>query len=259
MLQEIVASKRLELIATKAAVPLEEVLRGIPSEAPPGFATALTGRDVNIIAEIKYRSPSRGDFNCRFQFKELAGIYAEHGAAAISVLTESRYFSGKLEYLSTLSKELPETPLLRKDFIVDRYQVAESRAAGAAACLFIVSCLCDEELKNLLAYGRELGLEALVEVHDLFELDRAMEAEAPVIGVNNRDLKTFSVNVQTSFDVARRMEGEEGPVLVSESGIDDPSQIAELHDAGFSAFLIGSALMEAEDPGAALLKLRGRG
>lgn len=259
MLEEIVAHKRTELEKTRASAPLEEVLSRFPQRPPAGFADALRGPQVNIIAEVKYRSPSRGSFGCEIPFQELAGIYVENGAAAVSVLTDSRYFEGKLEYLRGISREHPSTPLLRKDFIVDPYQVAESRAEGASAYLLIVASLTVGELKSLIAYGRDLDLAALVEVHDPSELDRAVEAGARLIGVNNRNLKTFDVDLGVSFDLARRLEGEEGFLLVAESGIDEPSQIAELRDAGFSAFLVGSSLMGAQDPGARLRYLRGAG
>jgi len=257
MLQEIVANKRNELVETKASLPLEEVLSRFPESPPVSFAAALSQAGVNIIAEVKYRSPSRGSFDCSIPFQEIAEIYVENGAVAISVLTESKYFSGKLEYLSGIGEKFPATPLLRKDFIVDPYQVAESRAAGASAYLLIVSSLSDGELCSLIAYGEEVELSALVEIHEPAELERAIEAGAKLIGVNNRNLRTFEVDLRTSFDIARRLEGEEGFTLIAESGINEPSQIQELQDAGFRGFLVGSALMESPDPGGKLRYLRG--
>jgi indole-3-glycerol phosphate synthase len=189
----------------------------------------------------------------------VARLYSENKAAAVSVLTERNYFAGDIRFLDEIEKELPELPLLRKDFIVDRYQVAETRRSPASAYLLIVSCLSEEELAGLIDYGRELNLDALVEVHDPYELEIAVEQGARTIGVNNRNLKTFEVRVETSFEIARRMEGEEGFLLVSESGIETHSQVLELRDAGFSAYLIGSSLMNSEHPGQRLRELQGEG
>jgi indole-3-glycerol phosphate synthase len=259
ILDEIVASKREELIETMRVCPLEEVLVGISEEAPVSFTSVLDGGGINIIAEIKYQSPSHGAFQCQLPPQQVARLYSENGAAAVSVLTESKYFAGDLRFLEEIDQELPELPLLRKDFIVDRYQVAETRKSRASAYLLIVSCLSRGDLKDLIAYGRELNLDALVEVHDPYELEIAVEQGAHTIGVNNRNLKTFEVKVEISFDIARRMEGEEGYLLVSESGIESHSQILELRDAGFSAYLIGSRLMNSESPGERLRELRGEG
>ena len=177
----------------------------------------------------------------------------------MSVLTEQSYFAGDLSFLDEIDRELPQLPLLRKDFIVDRYQVAETRRSPASAYLLIVSCLSKGELAGLIDYGRELDLETVVEVHDLYELEIAMEQGAQIIGVNNRDLETFEVSVKTSFNIARRMEGEENYLLISESGIETSSQVLELRDAGFNAFLVGSSLMDSDSPGQRLKELRGQG
>lgn len=259
VLEEIVAHKRVELAEAKARLPLEKLMRQLSPETPASFSSVLTRTGVNIIAEIKYRSPTHGPFSCQLPFAELADLYAENGAAAVSVVTEQEYFSGELEYLKEIHREHPDLPLLRKDFIVDPYQVVESRINGASAYLLIVSCLSDGELRGLISRGVDLEFDPLVEVHDIAELERAVEGGARIIGVNNRDLRTFSVNLDISFDIAKRMEGVEGFLLISESGISEISQIRELRDAGFSGFLVGSTLMEADDPARTLRELRGEG
>jgi indole-3-glycerol phosphate synthase len=257
MLDRIVASKKQELIQTKENVPLEKLLGRIPEQPPVSLRSALAQPGVNIIAEIKYKSPSRGEFACQLPCLDLAGIYSENGAVALSVLTEKSYFSGDLSFLQEIAKEKPDLPLLRKDFIVDPYQVVEARSSGACAYLLIVSCLSEQQLKSLIHYGQEFQLDALVEVHDPFELEKALKGGARIIGVNNRNLQTFEVDLDTSFDIARRMEGERGHTLISESGIKEHSQIAELQDAGFQGLLVGSILMDSSDPGEKLRQLRG--
>ena len=258
MLEEMVSRKREELELVKQVTPAQELLRQLPKNSPASFQAALNREDINIIAEIKYRSPSHGPFACQMDPVEVAKIYSEAGAVAISVLTEQHYFAGKLQFLEDIHGELPQMPLLRKDFILDYYQVLEARLKGASAYLLIVSSLSVEELSSLISSGQEHELDALVEVHNLFELDRAVSAGARVIGVNNRNLKTFEVNIGTSFDIARRLEGEDHYILVSESGIQEHTQIAELKDAGFRAFLVGSVLMDASDPGEKLQGLKGQ-
>ena len=257
VLEQIVASKRQELIQTKESAPLEDLLGRIPEGPPVSLGSALTLPGVNIIAEIKYKSPSRGDFACQLSCRDLAGIYSENGAVAVSVLTEKSYFSGDLSFLREIAEERPDLPLLRKDFMVDHYQVVEARSSGASAYLLIVSCLSEQELKSLIHSGQDFQLDALVEVHGPFELEKAVNSGAHLIGVNNRNLRTFEVDLDTSFDIARRMEGEAGYTLISESGIEQHSQIVELQDAGFQAFLVGSILMDSSDPGEKLRQLRG--
>jgi indole-3-glycerol phosphate synthase len=221
------------------------------------FSHALAQPGVNIIAEIKYSSPSHGPFACQSPPAEIGRIYIENGAAAISVLTEKERFAGDLEYLRTVS-QLPDCPpLLRKDFIKTAEQVKQACEAGASAYLLIVADLKPAQLHDLLAAGEEAGIEALVEIHEPCELDTVVREGARLVGVNNRNLRTFEVNVDVAFDMARRLEGEKGYVLVAESGIKDRSLILELRDAGYSAFLIGGALMDSSDPGRKLRELRG--
>ena len=257
MLDEILRSRKAELAETRLQIPLQDLMDQLPEEPPASFFEAITQPGIRIIAEIKYRSPSHGPFHCQSPPLEIGLAYQQNGAAAISVLTEKRYFDGDLNSLDLIHQQSSDIPLLRKDFIFDPYQVIEARVHGASAYLLIVACLSRSELHQLLREGREYALEALVEVHDPFELEVAVESGARIIGVNNRNLKTFEVDLDTSFDIARRLEGEEDFILVSESGIREPGQIRDLQDAGFSAFLIGSSLMDSSDPGAALRALNG--
>ena len=258
MLDKIVQRKRLELETIMSKVPLPELLKSQARDPGPSFRAAVTRTDINIIAEIKYRSPSRGSFPQPLLPQEIARLYEENGAAAISVLTEKHFFEGDLKYISTIRKQKIELPLLRKDFIFDPYQVLEARVHGASAYLLIASCLSQNQLKTLIRVGDDFELEALVEVHDPFDLEKAMESGARFIGINNRDLKTFRVDIETSFRLARFLEGEPGFVLVSESGIRYYQQLMELRDAGFSAFLVGSLLMESPNPGTSLRELLGK-
>ncbi len=257
MLDEILHSKKAELAETRLRIPLHDLMDQLPEEPPASFRAAITQPSIRIIAEIKYRSPSHGPFRCQRPPEEVGLAYQQNGAAALSVLTEKSYFDGDLKFLDLLHQKSSDLPLLRKDFIFDPYQVIEARVHGASAYLLIVACLSRSELQQLLQEGRECSLEALVEVHDPFELDAAIESGARIIGVNNRNLRTFKVDLDTSFDIARRLEGEQGFTLVSESGIREVEQIRDLQDAGFSAFLVGSSLMDTSDPGAALRALNG--
>lgn len=255
MLDRILARKKQDLEEARARVPLGELLEVDTGRPAPSFEAALTRPRVNVIAEIKYHSPSRGAFSCRLSPQEIARLYLDNGAAAVSILTEEHFFRGDLEFIRTVREQETGLPLLRKDFIFHAYQLAEARAHGASAFLLIVACLSPGELRELIRSGREFRLDALVEVHDAFELETAVKSGARIIGVNNRDLRTFHVDLDTSFKLARLLEGETGFVLVSESGIREPVQLAELRDAGFDAFLVGSLLMDSADPGAGLRKL----
>jgi indole-3-glycerol phosphate synthase len=221
------------------------------------FTSALTKPGTNIIAEIKYRSPSHGLFACQLPPADIGKAYRDNGAAAISVLTDEARFDGKLEYLRAVSGIENCPPLLRKDFIRTREQVKEAGEYGASAFLLIVRDLSPGLLHDLCLYGQELALVPLVEIHSASELEAALKQEVRLIGVNNRDLSNFEVNVDTSFQIARLLEKEPGFTLVSESGIKDRSLIVELQDAGYSAFLIGSVFMDAPDPGKILRQLRG--
>jgi len=221
------------------------------------FKDALTKPGTNIIAEIKYSSPSHGPFACQRPAADVTRIYRGHGAAAISVLTDEERFNGKLEYLRKASEIEDCPPLLRKDFIRTHEQVKEAADNRASAFLLIVRDLSPGLLNDLLHYGEDRNLDALVEIHDPFELETAMAQGVRLIGVNNRDLRTLEVKVNTSFEIAKLMEKETGYTMVAESGIKERSIILELQDAGYSGFLIGSVFMDSKDPGKKLLELRG--
>jgi indole-3-glycerol phosphate synthase len=207
---------------------------------------------MRVIAEHKRRSPSRGAIREDLAPADVARRYAAAGAAALSVLTNEPFFGGRLEHLCE-ARSATELPALRKDFVVDAWQVAEARAAGADAVLLIVAALTDGDLRQLLAEARALRLDALVEVHDGAELERALAAGALLVGVNNRDLRTLTVSLQTSFDLGSRIPDD--VVAVAESGIKCGADLRRLRDAGFDACLVGEHLMAAPDPGAALRRL----
>jgi len=252
-LTEIIDAKRRRLADVKARVSYEEILARANhlrfSDKQPRFRAAIRYDRMNIIAEFKRRSPSKGDINAGANVTMVARAYETAGAAAISVLTEEDYFGGSLDDLST-ARELTSIPILRKDFIFDEYQVFESYVAGADALLLIVAALDDETLTHLLMITEGyLLMDALVEVHTKQELERALRCGARLIGVNNRDLSTFEVSTAASFELARLVPP--GTVLISESGL-TPKAIRELRTAGYNGFLVGEALMRSENPGLAL-------
>jgi indole-3-glycerol phosphate synthase len=214
------------------------------------FRAALGRRDrINVIAECKRRSPSKGVLRAEYDPVAIAAGYAAAGAAAVSVLTEPTFFDGSLEHLSAV-RDAVELPLLRKDFIVSRYQVLEARAAGADAVLLIVAALSSAELTALLTHAAGQGLEALVEVHDRDELRRALDAGADIVGVNNRNLRTLEVDVRASEELIARMPAT--VVAVSESGLKTADDVVRLRAMGYGAFLVGERFMTQADPGASL-------
>jgi indole-3-glycerol phosphate synthase len=251
VLDRIVEAKVKRLAEAKRRAPLEQLTRPAARKLN-SFRAALTRDGVNIIAEIKHRSPSKGVIREDFDPVGIAEGYGNAGAAALSVLVEEDFFGGSLEHLRAIRSRV-ELPLLRKDFIFDEYQLYESASAGADAVLLIVAMLEDELLARLIRLAAELDMDALVEVHSADEMSRADKAGATIVGVNNRDLTTFAVDLETSIQLARI--ATDGAVLVSESGINAGSDIQRLKAAGFSAFLVGEHLMRAIDPGAALLQL----
>ena len=256
ILDRIVADNRLELEARKKASPLAEVKKLAGETAPPvDFAAALRGDGVKLIAEVKKASPSRGIIRADFNPVEIARVYASNGAAAISVLTEHGYFQGSLDYLKEIANALREgrIPLLRKDFIFDPYQVYESRACGADALLLIVAILSPERLKELLGLSWELGLNCLVEVHNEAELEIALDSGAMVIGINNRDLTTFEIDIGTTERLRRLIPA--GRIVVSESGIANRSDMERLKSLDVNAVLVGEALMSAPDIAAGMKEL----
>ena len=251
VLDEILARTRAEVQERKRRFPLG---RSSPATVPArGFAAALARPgQVNVIAEIKRRSPSRGPIRVDAHPARIAQAYEEGGAAALSVLTDEAFFGGSIADLQE-ARRATRLPALRKDFIVDPYQVAESVLAGADAILLIVAALADGDLRALHALALESGLDALVEVHDRAELDRALAAGARVVGVNSRDLRTMTVDLGTAIALASAIPDD--VVAVAESGIRTPADVVRLREAGYDAFLVGEQLMAQDDPGAALAAL----
>lgn len=245
MLEKIVADKKEELKGRKQAVPVSELKAQIAQRARTlDFTAALKRDDVSLIAEVKKASPSRGVLCPDFDPVLLARTYADNGAAAISVLTESKYFQGNLDHLAEIRKKV-EIPLLRKDFIFDPYQVYESLAYGADALLLIVAILKQKQLEELLTLSHELGLSCLVEVHNEGEVEKALRSGAQIIGINNRDLKTLSVDIGTTQRLRSMIP--EGKIVVSESGISSRNDIDSLKKWGVNAALVGEALLTADD------------
>ena len=222
---------------------------------PHAFLRALQRDGINVIAEFKRRSPSKGMIRADANVIEIARAYQMGGAVAMSVLTEEDYFDGSLDDLRQV-KSTVDLPVLRKDLIVDEYQVYESAVAGADAILLIVAVLDDDLLARLRRLAEdELQMDALVEVHTSDEMKRAVACGAKLIGVNNRDLRTFEVSLDTSLRLAREAPSE--ALLISESGLNSPADLQRLHDAGYRGFLIGETLMRADDPAAVLRSFRG--
>jgi len=245
MLDKIIAQKREEVEQRKKVATITYLQERIATQKPAlDLALALKGDHIRLIAEVKQASPSRGMLSPNFNPIELAQTYAEGGVAAISVLTEANYFMGGIEHLAAI-KEVVGLPLLRKDFIFDLYQVYESRAYGADALLLIVAILSQEQLKELVSLSHSLGLRCLVEVHNEGEVERAVLSEAEIIGINNRDLNTFTVDITTT----RRLRPliPQGRIVVSESGIKSKRDIEKLGKWGVDAVLIGEALVTAGD------------
>ena len=259
ILDEIVAAKKTELASQKKAAPLESLLEQISDQpAPIDFVGALRGDIIRLIAEVKKASPSRGLLCPDFDPVRLADTYTSHGAAAISVLTDPR-FQGELVHLSRIKKSgaSRQAPVLRKDFIFDPYQVHEARAAGADALLLIVAILTPAQLSELLALSQRLAMRCLVEVHDESELDLALGAGAEVIGINNRDLRTFQTDLSVTMNLAPRIPT--GRILVSESGINSQDHLGQLAAVGVNAVLVGEALVTAADVAAKVRELSGTG
>ncbi|MFA5073462.1 MAG: indole-3-glycerol phosphate synthase TrpC [Nitrospirota bacterium] len=257
LLTQIIASKKKELIEIKRRVSFHDIKNAArDAGAVRGFAKALsTGGDtLRIIAEVKKASPSKGVIRQDFDPIEIAKTYEEHGASCISVLTESRFFQGSLGFLPFI-REAVKLPLLRKDFIIDAYQIYEARVAGADAILLIAGCLDKRELEDFIGMATELHLDVLVESHSYSELDKTLNAGALLVGINNRDLATFKVDLQTTLDLLKDIPDDR--IVVSESGITNRSDILRLEKAGVDAVLVGEALMREQDIGAKLKELTG--
>jgi indole-3-glycerol phosphate synthase len=257
ILDRIVADKRNELAAARSRAPLRQV-RKLADEAaePRGFEAALRGPTISLIAEVKKASPSRGVLREDFDPVWLAQRYAEGGASAISVLTDGPHFHGSLDHLKAIREALPDgPPLLRKDFLFDEYQLYEARAAGADAILLIVAILEQPLLEDLLDMARDLHLDTLVEVHNAREMTRALAAEATLIGINNRDLHDFSVDLGTTERL--RPLAPRSTTVVAESGIFTREDMLRLERAKVNAVLIGEGVVTSADPAATIRELLG--
>ncbi len=256
ILNQIVADNLPEIEARKRSFPLAELrVVALQQPEPLDFASALHGDRIQLIAEVKRASPSRGIIRSDFDPMDIAQTYASNGASAISVLTEARYFQGSLDHLKAIRDALgnKRLPLLRKDFIHDPYQVYESRAYGADGLLLIVAILNPQKLEELLGLSHELGMSCLVEVHDEAELEIALKSGARIIGINNRDLKTFTVDLTTTKRLRPLIPKDR--IVVSESGIKNRSDIQKLRQWGVDAVLIGESLMSAPNIAAKMKKL----
>jgi indole-3-glycerol phosphate synthase len=256
ILDEILDHKRAELEIARTRVAPEELARRAAEAAEPtrGFRQALASTpQPRIVAEIKRRSPSKGVIRADFDPVDCALAYAGAGAAALSVLTDEQFFGGHLDYLEKVRRAVT-LPLLRKDFAIDPYQIDEARVGGADAVLLIVSALAPDELEALRDHALAVGLDALVEVHDEAELETALACGADLVGINNRNLRTFETDLAVTERLAPRIPS--GVVLVAESGIFTPSDVARLAAAGAHAFLVGESLMRQDDIGTALRRLR---
>jgi indole-3-glycerol phosphate synthase len=255
VLDRILDARRAAVDHRKRVLPETALKYGVKAASPlRDFAAALSRDAVNVIAELKPASPSRGVIRDPFDPVALARSLAAAGAAALSVLTEPEFFGGSLKNMRDARKEIAQ-PVLRKDFIFDSWQVWESRANDADSFLLIVAALDDRTLRELIALGRQLGMEPLIEVHTTKELDRALAAEARIIGVNNRDLRTLEVRLETSLELIGLIPDQ--CIAVAESGLSTNADLVALRNAGFDAFLIGEHLMRADDPAAALTDLLG--
>lgn len=254
ILNKIVAVKRDEIAAAKKQRDLASVRREAESRKDVrGFEASLRRRiaagKAAVIAEVKKASPSKGVLRENFVPAEIAASYERHGAACLSVLTDVQFFQGATAYLQQ-AREACALPVLRKDFMVEAYQVFEARAMGADCILLIAACLDDALMADLEAQALALGMAVLVEVHDGAELDRALRLKTPLVGINNRNLRTFEVSLSTTLGLLPRVPGDR--LLVTESGILAPEDVRRMRDANVHAFLVGEAFMRAPDPGVAL-------
>ena len=261
ILTRILDVKAHELAAARAAVPPAEIERKARAAPPPrDFTGALRAqialRRAAVIAEIKCASPSKGLLRSNFDPPAIARSYAANGAACLSVLTDATFFQGSHDHLPA-ARAACALPVLRKDFVIDPYQVFESRALGADCILLIVAALATRRMLELERTARSLGLAVLVEVHDAAELDRALELDTPLHGINNRNLRTFETTLETTLDLLPRVPA--GRLVVTESGILAAADVARMRGRGVDAFLVGEAFMRASDPGAALAALFGTG
>ena len=259
ILARIMTTKAEEVISAQVERPFATVDREARAAAAPrGFANAIRARIGQgrpaVIAEVKRASPSKGVLRAQFDPAAIAASYERAHATCLSVLTDRPFFQGAPEYL-VAARDACSLPVLRKEFIIDEYQIAESRALGADAVLLIVAALDDARLAALEACARDYGMDVLVEVHDADELDRALALATPLIGINNRNLRTFSVSLHTTLELLPRVPADR--IVVTESGIVAQRDVAQMRRHGVNAFLVGEAFMRAPDPGAALTALFG--
>jgi indole-3-glycerol phosphate synthase len=257
ILQQILATKRTEVEQAQRMVPLSRMqqvaeVRGELRDFVGALKARLAAGKPAVIAEIKKASPSKGVLRADFDPAAIARSYREHGATCLSVLTDHHYFAGAPQFLHQ-AREASGLPALRKDFIVDAYQVFEARALGADAILLIVAALDDAPLAEFADLARSLGMAVLVEVHDAAELERALPLPTPLVGINNRNLRTFETTLQTTLDLLARVPSDK--LVVTESGIAGPSDVARMRKAGVHCFLVGEAFMRAPDPGVELERI----
>jgi indole-3-glycerol phosphate synthase len=259
ILNQIVDVKRQEIAAaikrkSLAAMRADAESRVLTRDFVGAMRARIAAGKAAVIAEIKKASPSKGVLRADFVPADIAQSYAEHGAACLSVLTDRQFFQGQPDYLKQ-ARASCELPVLRKDFMVDPYQIYESRAMGADCILLIAACLEDAQMAELEAIARSLDMAVLVEVHDGVELDRALKLKTPLVGINNRNLRTFEVSLDTTLSLRDRVPADR--LLVTESGILGRADVHRMREAGVNAFLVGEAFMRASDPGVALAELFG--
>jgi indole-3-glycerol phosphate synthase len=257
VLDRIIAAKRVEVERAKAQVPAQAIERRARSAcAPRGFEASLRARiaagEPAVIAEIKRASPSKGLIRADFDPARIAASYEAHGAACLSVLTDREFFKGSPEDLQG-ARAACSLPVLRKDFMVDPYQVFEARSWGADCILLIMDAVPDEELRHMASLAHDLGMDVLVESHDAAQLDRAVGLPSHLMGINNRDLRTFETRLETTLALKDRVPADR--VLITESGISSPEDVRRLSGAGVGAYLVGGAFMAAADPGKELRRL----
>lgn len=259
ILDKIIAVKREEIASAIKRKPLAVMREDAESRVlTRDFAGAIRAKVAEgkaaVVAEIKKASPSKGVLRADFIPADIAQSYAEYGAACLSVLTDKQFFMGEIDYLKQ-ARASCSLPVLRKDFMVDVYQVYESRVMGADCILLIAACLDDKQMRDMEALAMSLDMSVLVEVHDAAELERALQLKTPLIGINNRNLKTFEVSLDTTITLATKVPA--GRIVVTESGISTAADVQRMRQAKVNAFLVGEAFMRAEDPGMALAGLFG--
>ena len=257
ILDKIVAVKREEIAAALVRKPLNVMRadaesRVLTRDFEGALRAKITAGQAAVIAEIKKASPSKGVLRADFIPADIAQSYAEHGASCLSVLTDKQFFQGSVDFLKQ-ARASCDLPVLRKDFMVDPYQIYEARAMGADAILLIAACLDDSQMPDMEAVAHRLDMAVLVEVHDRAELDRALKLKTRLVGINNRNLKTFEVSLQTTLDLLPHVPADR--LLVTESGILSSDDVKRMREARVNAFLVGEAFMRADEPGEALAKL----